>query len=292
MKKILLSAAFLVAALTGANAQTILLNENFNDYQNWTEDQYWYQINLSTIDEAEPWYIYSAGNFDDLDLPTATIASASFYTDGPGQDANLIPYAVDNIMLSPVIELPAEGVELTLNFDLASFGAATANLGFSVITLTQSQLTDENFDFNDATTVYSSTLTGSTIAANISVNLSDMVTFGEAMMFGFKHNGSTGLGYVIVDNVVLTSSATASTGNFASSTFSVYPNPAKDVINVANSADAIENVTITDMNGRVVKQVVLGINEGQINIADLSQGVYILNATSNGKSVTEKIVKQ
>lgn len=75
-------------------------------------------------------------------------------------------------------------------------------------------------------------------------------------------------------------------------TFSIYPNPAKDVINVANSADAIENVTITDMNGRVVKQVVLGVNEGQINISDLSQGVYILNATSNGKSVTEKIVKQ
>ncbi len=72
----------------------------------------------------------------------------------------------------------------------------------------------------------------------------------------------------------------------------IYPNPAKDVINVANSADTIENVTITDMNGRVVKQVVLGVNEGQINISDLSQGVYILNATSNGKTVTEKIVKQ
>src|SRR5690606_20786477 len=94
-----------------------------------------------------------------------------------------------------------------------------------------------------------------------------------------------------VDNIVIAEDG-ASTGDFVSSTFSVYPNPAKDVINVANSVDAIENVTITDMNGRVVKQVVLGANEGQINIADLSQGVYILNATSNGKSVIEKIVKK
>lgn len=71
----------------------------------------------------------------------------------------------------------------------------------------------------------------------------------------------------------------------------IYPNPVKDVINIVNTT-VIDNVIITDMNGRVVKQVVLGVSEGQINISDLSQGVYILNATSNGKSVTEKIVKQ
>lgn len=71
----------------------------------------------------------------------------------------------------------------------------------------------------------------------------------------------------------------------------IYPNPAKDVINI-NSTTAIENVTITDMNGRIVKNITLGVNEGQINIADLSQGVYILNAVSNGKSVTEKIIKR
>ena len=72
----------------------------------------------------------------------------------------------------------------------------------------------------------------------------------------------------------------------------VYPNPANDVINIANAVDSIEKVTITDLNGRVVKTVVLGVNEAQINISDLSQGVYLLNATSNGATVTEKIVKK
>lgn len=85
---------------------------------------------------------------------------------------------------------------------------------------------------------------------------------------------------------------TASVDNHLAGSFSVYPNPATNVINVANSADVISDVIITDLNGRTVKQVAVGVNEAQINISDLAQGVYILNATSNGKSFTQKIVKQ
>lgn len=96
-----------------------------------------------------------------------------------------------------------------------------------------------------------------------------------------------------VDNgfPAITNNGLASVNDYSTSKFSIYPNPANDVINVSY-ADAINTVTITDLNGRIVKQVVLGVNEAQINIADLSQGVYILNATANGKSITEKIVKK
>lgn len=89
----------------------------------------------------------------------------------------------------------------------------------------------------------------------------------------------------------ITYNGLASVNDHLTSTFSIYPNPANDVINVSYT-DAIDGVTITDLNGRVVKQVALGVNEAQINIADLSQGVYILKANSNGKSITEKIVKK
>src|SRR5690606_26670063 len=94
----------------------------------------------------------------------------------------------------------------------------------------------------------------------------------------------------IIINLVGTA-VNVSTEDFASN-FSVYPNPATNVINVANSADVINNVTITDLNGRTVKQVAVAVNDAQINISDLAQGVYLLNATSNGKSFTQKIVKQ
>lgn len=71
----------------------------------------------------------------------------------------------------------------------------------------------------------------------------------------------------------------------------IYPNPSSEIINIS-STNIIDNVTITDLNGRTVKQVTAGVNEAQINISDLAQGVYILNASSNGKSFTQKIVKQ
>lgn len=110
---------------------------------------------------------------------------------------------------------------------------------------------------------------------------------------GINEEGNCGV-VAEIDNgfPAITNNGVASVDNHLVSTFSIYPNPVKDVINITNSVDTIENVTITDMNGRVVKNVTLGANEGQINISDLSQGVYILNAASNGKSFTQKIVKQ
>lgn len=71
----------------------------------------------------------------------------------------------------------------------------------------------------------------------------------------------------------------------------IYPNPSDGLLNISNTA-VIDNITITDMNGRVVKNIALEAREGQINISDLSQGIYILNITSDGKSFTKKIVKQ
>src|SRR5690606_30716207 len=73
--------------------------------------------------------------------------------------------------------------------------------------------------------------------------------------------------------------------------FHIYPNPSNGLINVSTT-NIIDSITITDLNGRTVKQVTVGVNDVQINISDLAQGVYILNASSNGKSFTQKIVKQ
>ena len=106
----------------------------------------------------------------------------------------------------------------------------------------------------------------------------------------FTHDNYVGFAYL--DDLYIGDASGLNVEIADSNSFSVYPNPATNVINVANSADVINNVTITDLNGRTVKQVTVGVNDAQINISDLAQGVYILNATSNGKSFTQKIVKQ
>ena len=77
------------------------------------------------------------------------------------------------------------------------------------------------------------------------------------------------------------------------SQFSVYPNPVNNVVTISNSANAtIDAVTVSDLNGRTVKSVKLnGETSAQINISDLSAGVYMMNISSDQGSVTKKIVK-
>jgi hypothetical protein len=102
---------------------------------------------------------------------------------------------------------------------------------------------------------------------------------------------------MIMDNFVSRASATDTlleNDSFVTNTtdFSVYPNPANDVVNISNTTSAIiSNIEMTDLNGRVVKNVTLNATEGQINISDLSTGVYMMNVTSDQGSSIKKVVK-
>src|SRR5690606_18599144 len=78
------------------------------------------------------------------------------------------------------------------------------------------------------------------------------------------------------------------------SQFSIYPNPASDVINIANAENILVNgVEIVDLNGRVVKSVNFnGVTQAQINISELSSGMYLMNVSSDQGTTTKKIVKK
>ena len=84
------------------------------------------------------------------------------------------------------------------------------------------------------------------------------------------------------------------TEDFFKSNFAVYPNPTTDVLNISSSNNgAINAASITDMNGRTVKTVSMNaVSEAQINISDLTAGVYFLNVTSDAGTGTSKIVKK
>src|SRR5690606_26165233 len=158
---------------------------------------------------------------------------------------------------------------------------------------------NQNGVLNDAGEVYELLNNGTEVDQTFTIDIvvPNNAVNGETRMRVFaayntpNTNPCASIEYGEVEDYTVNVEGTASTEDFASN-FSVYPNPATSVINVSNSADVINNVTITDLNVRTVKQVTVGVNEDQINISDLAQGVYILNATSNGKSFTQKIVKQ
>ena len=87
-------------------------------------------------------------------------------------------------------------------------------------------------------------------------------------------------------------STTLATQDFAANSFKVYPNPAKDEINiVANFAQRLEGVSIYDMNGRMVKSVSGTDLSGAISIAELANGIYTVEAITNAGTSTTKLVK-
>ncbi|HMI08500.1 MAG TPA: T9SS type A sorting domain-containing protein [Flavobacterium sp.] len=75
--------------------------------------------------------------------------------------------------------------------------------------------------------------------------------------------------------------------------FAVFPNPAENVINVTNSKNAaVSRVTLTDMNGRTVKQQNFeNVSDLQLNISDLAPGMYMMNIKSTQGESVKKIIK-
>ena len=75
---------------------------------------------------------------------------------------------------------------------------------------------------------------------------------------------------------------------------SIYPNPANDVINVAvtnsNGIVSIEKATITDINGRTIKNVA-SVTNNQINVSDLNSGIYFLTIETAEGNTTKKFIK-
>ncbi|KOS05203.1 hypothetical protein AM493_03495 [Flavobacterium akiainvivens] len=95
-----------------------------------------------------------------------------------------------------------------------------------------------------------------------------------------------------IDNVSLYS-GTLSTKSVQALTFSIYPNPAVDVITISNADSALVNgIQVADVNGRIVKSAKYdGIATAQLSLADLNSGVYMVTVTSEKGAVTKKIVK-
>lgn len=70
--------------------------------------------------------------------------------------------------------------------------------------------------------------------------------------------------------------------------FNVYPNPATSTIFVETNGNA--QVSIIDMTGRVVKEMVITDNVSAINIEDINEGVYFIMIQNENNRIVEKLV--
>ena len=98
---------------------------------------------------------------------------------------------------------------------------------------------------------------------------------------------------LLVDDFKVTATAVASTQSFFANNFSIYPNPANNVLNLSvKNGLSVNEITMVDINGRTVKTINNSFNsEMEINVSDLTSGVYMLNVNTDEGVATSKFVK-
>lgn len=118
----------------------------------------------------------------------------------------------------------------------------------------------------------------------------------NAITFYFTSLAANGNGGTSGDNVlksmktVVFKSTTSSKEVNKTIAVNVFPNPTKEVLNIDLADVANAQMTMTDLNGRILLIKQLTEKTSKINIAHLSKGYYNVQIQADGKSVSKKIV--
>ncbi len=72
----------------------------------------------------------------------------------------------------------------------------------------------------------------------------------------------------------------------------LFPNPAQHYFELQSNNEMINQVVIFDINGSLINQYQINNQHAQIDIQDLSQGIYFIQANSKSKSTYFKLIKQ
>lgn len=71
---------------------------------------------------------------------------------------------------------------------------------------------------------------------------------------------------------------------------SLYPNPVKDIAMIS-SAESVDLVRVFDLTGRIVKQATPNRSNFDLDVANLSKGVYLVKLNAGDKEATTKLIK-
>ncbi len=157
----------------------------------------------------------------------------------------------------------------------------SAGLGsFTTVCLTINPNLAGGFVYPKTWTQYSYTVSG----------LSGLTPVKFAFRYYVTDGGPSGANSDIIGIDTFSVDRTLSTDSFFKSNFSVYPNPVNDMVSISNLNNAeITKVLITDINGRVVKEV--NSNVSSVSVGDLNAGIYFLKINTAEGIGTSKFVK-
>jgi rhodanese-related sulfurtransferase len=92
-------------------------------------------------------------------------------------------------------------------------------------------------------------------------------------------------------NIVLKSATFLENLNSTQEKFRIYPNPASSIISVQNPyGSVIQEVSIVDINGRLVKKEFDFLGNNKMNVSDLLEGLYFVRIFSGGQMFYNKLM--
>ncbi|WP_396157880.1 T9SS type A sorting domain-containing protein [Flavobacterium sp.] len=114
---------------------------------------------------------------------------------------------------------------------------------------------------------------------------------GQTVRFGIQCVSPDAYMFMVDDFKVTTTGL--SVNESLAKKFSTYPNPANSLVNISNNDNIVfTNVAINDINGRTVKTMkVNNLSEVQLDVNELSAGVYFMNITTDSGIAVKKFIK-
>lgn len=289
MKKQLLAGAFVLASFFTAQAQEILSNNFGVDEESYAEQTEGWGNYAFDTDEDFITFFLDDPDAAELGFTGVSAFSASFINEGTEEEPILTEVDGFNFYASPVIDLTSV-TNAYVSAKFGNIGAEASVMGFQVLVIAEEDWAAENFDGTLFIAGEGSVNAGE--STDVSYDLTGFV--GTEVRLLFLHEGEVteGLGFLVFDDIVVTEGVMGTDSHLAS-TFSVYPNPATNVVNVVNAENILVNdITVTDLNGRTVKSAKFnGVADAQVNVSDLAAGVYMVTISSDKGATTKKIVK-
>lgn len=261
MKKILFFTTLLLAL--GSNAQVTILNADFNNgiptgWQTIDNDNLIPYNNSNVSFMTDAWNLVE--DYDSLAIGDSILVATSWFENSG--DA-------DDYLISPAVTLGNYGN--FISFDLKSVDASNPD-GFQVLYSTNGTAIS---DFTGNPLIYDS-IAISPYWTKYSINIDDLGINNQNVHFAFRHY-ATDQYILALDNISITINDPVTIKENSEKTFSFYPNPAKNQINLVD----VENnslVTITDLNGKIVKSQIT--SNSTLNI-DLAKGLYLIQINNS-----------
>jgi len=305
MKKTLLCSAFALVSFIAAGQN--LLTQNFDDPADLMD---WSQTNMSAPLGTNTWALASATilpyfdggsgayngaptsflyvNFNSTTGGTGTISNWLFTPTVNLQNGDVLTfYAIKGLSGGTSVYADGFEVRMSTNGDstnLPSAGAADVGDFTTLCLAVNPSLTTNDADFPSTWTQYTYTVSGLSGPTDCQFAWRYYVT--NAGPQG-SSSDQIGIDAVSIDR------PEAAVSDFFASNFSMYPNPASDVVHLGSASTTISEVAVTDVNGRTVQSAQFNaLSEVSVNLGGLQSGMYFLKVKSAKGTGSAKIIKK